>query len=89
MIFVLLAFRRWTEIAARFLFRPFVCRADRHDLERFDLVAQEKSMLAVIDSILFEIGTIDIDFMAFRFGFLMHSGIQQCQTAKSKFQIHT
>jgi hypothetical protein len=61
MTFVHLALSKLTDIAARFLFRPFAFPVDRHDLERFDLAAQEKSMLAAIDSICFEIGTIGID----------------------------
>ena len=58
---VRLAWRKWTNIAARFLFRPLVFRVDRQDVERFEIVAQNPSMLAGIDSIQFEIGTVGIE----------------------------
>ncbi|KAE9371595.1 hypothetical protein N431DRAFT_508294 [Stipitochalara longipes BDJ] len=59
-----LAWRRWANIAARFLFRTFVFRVDRQDLGRFDVVSQNESILAGISSLCFELGTMGIGCMA-------------------------
>ncbi|PMD35777.1 hypothetical protein L207DRAFT_586815 [Hyaloscypha variabilis F] len=66
---VRLSWRRWTNIASRFLFRTFVFRVDRRDFERFDIVSHNDSMIAGINSLCFEIGTMDIGWVAYQLGF--------------------
>jgi hypothetical protein len=63
-----LAWRIWTGVAARFMFQPFIFKADRKDFERFDLVAQNPDMKAGIKHLRFEIGTMSIFWMSCRLG---------------------
>jgi hypothetical protein len=66
---VRLAWRRWTNVAARFLFRTFIFRVDCQDFERFEIVTENEAMLAGIHRIRLETGTMDIDQAALRLGF--------------------
>jgi hypothetical protein len=61
---VRLAWNGWTKIAVRFLFKPFVFRVDRKDLERLDMITSNTAMSDSINSLRFEIGTMNIDNMS-------------------------
>jgi hypothetical protein len=54
------AWKEWTNIGARFLFKPLVFRGDRKDLEHFRDNAKSLSLLAGINSLRFENGVMDI-----------------------------
>jgi hypothetical protein len=49
-----------TNLGGTFLFQPFVFRPDRDDFARFDQIARDPFFLKTIDSIRFEIGSLDI-----------------------------
>jgi len=70
------AWRFWSNIGARFLFTTYVDRVDRVDRrehERFELVRQHESMLAGIQSVRFESGTMGIEDMCKQLGFVYRS----------------
>ena len=52
--------KTWTNLGAAFLFQPFVFRPDRDDFERFKIIARNPFILSTIDSLRFEIGSLDI-----------------------------
>ena len=66
---VRLAWRRWTNVAGRFLFRTFIFRVDRQDFGRFEIVTENEAMLAGINRIRLETGPMGIDHVARRLGF--------------------
>jgi hypothetical protein len=66
---VRLAWRGWVSTSSRSLFQPFVFRVDRRDLERFDFITNRTSLSKGIDSLRFEIGTINIADMSFILGY--------------------
>jgi len=55
-----LASKTWTNLGATLLFQPFVFRTDRDDFERFKIIARNPFLLGTIDSLRFEIGSLDI-----------------------------
>ncbi|KAI6709621.1 hypothetical protein JHW43_007846 [Diplocarpon mali] len=66
---VRLATKRWTDIASRHLFKPtFVFRRDRKDIERFEKVMDNPSMLAGVTALRFETGQMGIFCVASRLG---------------------
>lgn len=64
------AWRQWTDIAARFLFKTFTFRLDKKDLELFEQeIAQRPDFLAGIRKLRFETGAFNLKLMQERLGF--------------------
>lgn len=64
-----LTWKNWTDVAARFLFKPFIFRVECCDLERVEKVLQYSTLSDGINSLQFETGTMGLYHIEHRLGF--------------------